>query len=95
MPVNVVCQYTNEPVNSHIWCRMQYSHSCHYRLEQDGVSKTLDWLLNDEKVHRWQIKGTVAVIMQFYPYAINDPRIQELEAKRAFGGFFPDAMSRR
>ena len=45
MPANVVCRWTKEPVNSHIWCWMQYSHACHYYLKRDGVSKTLDWLL--------------------------------------------------
>jgi hypothetical protein len=91
MPVNVICRFIHEPVNTHIWCRMQYSHSCHHRLKRDGVSKTLDWLLNDKKAHRWQIKGTVATIWQFYPYAMNDPRIQEL-AKRGGSDFFSDAM---
>jgi hypothetical protein len=47
--------------------------------------------MNDKKAHRWQIKGTVATIWQFYPYAMNDPRIQEL-AKRGGSDFFSDAM---
>ena len=81
MPANVVCRWTKEPVNSHIWCWMQYSHACHYYLKRDGVSKTLDWLLIDSNVLKWQPKGTIAVIRQFYPHAMHDPRLKEI-AKR-------------
>ncbi len=88
MPVNVLCRFTDQPANTHIWCRMQYSAYMHHVIKEEGVSKVLDYLLNGSRCHlvfkdikRWHVRGAIAVIQQFYPYASYDPRIPEIAKK--------------
>jgi len=88
MPVNVICQYTDQPANTHIWCRMQYSAYMHHVIKEEGVSKVLDYLLNGSRCHlvfkdikKRHVRGVIAVIKQFYPYASYDPRIREIAKK--------------